>query len=234
MKTITIITPANIEVEYRLAGVGSRLAAFIIDTLVQFLAMLLAAAVIFAITHRVYLSGVDVQGSTSLAIFIVVIFVIFFGYHITLELLMNGQTLGKRMFGMRVIRDNGQPVEFTHVLIRGLIRPVLDMIYVGLFVILFSKKHKRIGDMAAGTIVVVENYDSDFILGIKDWDMPAAFPPLSEMSGEERDIVEDWLRRRESFLDQGMELEMKLSKYFSGKAVEALSVVSGLDLVEYS
>jgi len=219
MKTITIITPTNIEVEYKLAGVGSRLAAIIIDTIIQLLLMLLAAGIIFGVTHRLYLSGVDIRGSGVLAVFIVAIFVIFFGYYITLELVMHGQTLGKRLFGMRVIRDNGQPVEFTHVLIRGLIRPTLDLIYVGFFAILFSKKHKRVGDMAAGTIVVVENYDRDIILGIRAWDTPPEFPQLEEMTAEERDIVEDWLRRRDSLLDGGLELQIKLTKHFTDKAV---------------
>ena len=217
MKTVTIITPANIEVEYKLAGVGARLTALIVDTFVQIMAVLLCAGIIFGTNHRIRQAGANTNMSTVFAIFIVVVFVIYFGYYLVLEMAMNGQTLGKRLFGLRIIRDNGQPIEFSQVLIRGLIRPVVDMMYVGLFVILFSKKHKRIGDMAAGTIVVVETYDDDIILGISNWELPHGFPPLTDMTAEERGIVEAWLRRRDSFADSGAELEYRLARYFSMK-----------------
>ncbi|MCL2049510.1 MAG: RDD family protein [Defluviitaleaceae bacterium] len=166
MKTITIITPSNIELEYRLAGVGSRLAAFIIDYLLQVLMSLL---VVFGIMYGIdyALLGNDVSG-VALGISMVSVFVIQTGYFIVMELVTNGQSVGKRIFGLRVIRDNGQPIGFTQSLVRGLLRSSLDMLYVGLFVIMFSKRCKRLGDMAAGTVVVAERrgvQDDSFIAG---------------------------------------------------------------------
>ena len=216
MKTITIITPSNIEVEYKLAGAGARLAALIIDMLLQFFAILVCAGLVFGVNHQLYLAGAATQGTVVIAIFIILVFIIYFGYFILFEMIMNGQTLGKRLFGLRTIRDNGQPVEFSHVLMRGIIRSVLDIMYVGLFVILFSKKSKRLGDIAAGTIVVIENYD-DVIISIQDWTLPEFIPPLIEMTIEERKIVEAWLRRRKVFPDNGAAIETKLAKYFADK-----------------
>lgn len=72
---------------------------------------------------------------------------------------MGGQTPGKRIFGLRVIQDNGQSATFLAVIIRNFFR-LLDVLpsfyFLGVVVMLFSKKDKRIGDMVAGTIVVVE------------------------------------------------------------------------------
>ena len=158
MRYITIITPANIEVVYRLAGAGSRLAAFVIDFTIQTVACAaLAALVLFGFAGL----RLDTLGEVSgalLAFLLIAAFAIYFGYFIFCELLMNGQSIGKKIFGLRAIRDNGQPVGLAQSLVRNLFRVAIDMLYVGLFVILFSPQHKRLGDMAAGTVVVSERH----------------------------------------------------------------------------
>jgi len=219
VKIITIITPANIEVEYKLAGVGARLAAFIIDTTLQFLSILLCGGIIWG-AYR-FLANINAapRAGTMLAIWMVINFVIHFGYFIVCEMVMNGQSIGKRLFGLRVIRDNGQPIEFPQALIRGIIRSSLDMLYFGLFVIMFSKKHKRVGDMAAGTIVVIEKYDSNYepSLAIPETGLPDFLPPLIEMTRQERDIVEDWLRRRDKLPKRGVDIAQSLKYHFESK-----------------
>jgi len=218
LKTITIITPSNIEVEYRLANVGSRLGAAIIDYALQFLAVLLAALIIFNFGRQMDMWEFNVNYSIVWAVVILIIFMIFMGYFIVCELLMNGQTIGKRILGLRVIRDNGQPIEFSHALIRGIIRSSLDMMYVGFFAILFSKKHKRIGDMAAGTIVIIEKYADNFAaLTIQDYSLPDTFPPMEEMTATERDMVETWLRRRDTLPGKGRVIGKMIEDYFNDK-----------------
>lgn len=218
MKTITIITPSNIEVEYRLANVGSRLGAAIIDYALQFLAVLLVALIIFNFGRQMDILEFNVNYSIVWAVVILIIFMIFMGYFIVCELLMNGQTIGKRILGLRVIRDNGQPIEFSHALIRGIIRSSLDMMYVGFFAILFSKKHKRIGDMAAGTIVIIEKYADNFAaLTIQDYSLPDTFPPMEEMTATERDMVETWLRRRDTLPGKGRVIGKMIEDYFNDK-----------------
>ena len=216
MKTITIITPANIEVEYRLAGAGSRLAAFAIDLLLQAAAIALVIAIILLGFDRVIFYNINEPSGTALAIVLVSLFLIHFGYFILCELLMNGQTVGKRIFGLRAIRDNGQPVEFIQILIRGVFRTSVDMLYVGIFVVMFSSKHKRIGDMAAGTVVVSEHYEQtyDFTPAKIEHELPDFLVPYADtMSLDERHIVDEWLRRRERLPDKGAAIGKRLEEY---------------------
>ncbi|MCL2363263.1 MAG: RDD family protein [Defluviitaleaceae bacterium] len=222
MKTITIITPANIELEYRLAGAGSRLAAFLIDFAIQLLVMGLIITSILVLHNRVTYTLTAPDGA-ALAAILVVIFVVHFGYFTLLEMVMNGQSVGKRIFGLRAIRENGQPLVFSNILMRSLFRASIDMIYVGLFVILFSKQHKRLGDMAAGTIVVSEHYLAK--------DEPGLFAPTTTlpdfllpheqaMTKKERGIVDEWLRRKDTLPDYGADIERRLQGYFTHKAMK--------------
>ena len=138
MKTITIISPTNVEIEYRLAGAGSRAAAFIIDLLIQSVAIgLLVLFVLFGLSGLRLTTLANADGY-ALAFLIIACFTIFVGYYIVCEMGMKGQTVGKRIFKLRVLRDNGQPVGFSQSLVRGLFRITIDMMYVGIFSIIFS------------------------------------------------------------------------------------------------
>ena len=225
MKTITIITPANIEIEYRLAGAGSRLSAFIIDFMLQ----LLMIFVVFLVMWGMGVQFFDGLGGTGIGIFMVISFIIHFGYFIICELTMNGQTPGKRALGLRTIRENGQPIEFSQSLTRGLIRSSADMMYVGMIFIFFHPKHKRLGDMAAGTIVVSEKYSRFYepTLGFSEW--PHFLPNPSTTTDQEKHIVEEWLRRRDGFADSGVGLGQKIAKYFEAKAVKEADIMRGVE-----
>jgi len=226
LKTITIITPSNIEVEYKLAGVGSRLVAYLIDFLLQIILGIIVFVVIWYVDTRIIgvnrpmrWGSVPMSGIAE-AIAMIAAFVIHFGYFIVCELLMNGQTIGKRIFGLRTIRDNGQPIEIKNSLIRGLLRSSLDMIYVGLFVILFSKKCKRLGDMAAGTIVVNEHYStfySPVLSSTLHAEWPEFLPPPTDMTAEERQTVEMWIRRKDYLPHRGGDLARRLKRYHESK-----------------
>lgn len=227
MRTITIITPSNIEVEYHLAGAGSRLGAFIIDSIIQLLSMAFILGLFLGVNH---LTDWHLNQSVLLGAVVVAVFVIHLGYYIICEMMMNGRTPGKALFGMRTIRDNGQPIEFYQALIRGITRSSLDLLYVGVFAILFSKKHKRIGDMAAGTIVVIEKYHAPQSLSFVSHNqpLPPTLPPLADMTPEEREVVESWLRRRDSLPNHGDDLYQKIVAYFNDKqqAIPAYSDIT--------
>ena len=160
MNTHTVLTPANIEIEYRLAGAGSRLAAFVVDFAVQIIMCLLLGMIILYGFHGYGFNALGNVGNRTFAILIISWFVIYFCYFIVCEMITNGQSIGKKLFGLRVIKDNGEPIELSQSLIRNLFRAVLDIIYVGLFFIIISPKHKRIGDIVAGTVVICEHYES--------------------------------------------------------------------------
>ncbi|MCL2203341.1 MAG: RDD family protein [Defluviitaleaceae bacterium] len=219
MKTIAIVTPANIEVEYRLAGVGSRLAAFIIDYTLQLVAIALLAGVILLGFDRWVFNNTSPSG-VALGAVMVGAFVINFGYFILCELNMNGQSVGKKIFGLRAIRENGQPLQLSHVLVRALFRTSVDILYVGLFVILFSKRHKRLGDMAAGTVVVGEYYSKmeDVGFSAPPHDIPEFITRHTDtLSPEESRVVDEWLRRRHTLPDGGAEIERGLAQYYTAK-----------------
>ena len=221
MKTTTIITPTNIELHYKLAGVGARLAAFIIDLFLQLLAIALCGGVLWGVYRQSVRLGIPTRSTTLLGVFVVLSFIIYMGYFIACEMFMNGQSVGKRLFGLRVIRDNGQPIEFSQALIRGIIRSSLDSLYIGLFTILFSKQHKRLGDMAAGTIVVIEKYDTAFFDPVFEQQTPPwpdFLPPAMDMTPEERSLVTDWLRRRNTLPDGGDAIGQQLIAYFKHHA----------------
>jgi len=108
---------------------------------------------------RAKMSSIEERTAQSIAIAIIVflVFVLFFGYFIIFEAAWNGQTPGKRLIGIRVVRDGGYPVDFMSSLIRNLVRTLefgLGFYALSAVVSLASNENKRLGDYAAGTIVV--------------------------------------------------------------------------------
>jgi len=92
-------------------------------------------------------------------IFFLGTFVITSGYFMVFEILWNGQTPGKRLVGLRVIRESGYPIRPVDAVIRNLVRIVdwLPLVYgVGVLVMLLNQRSRRLGDFASGTIVVRE------------------------------------------------------------------------------
>jgi uncharacterized RDD family membrane protein YckC len=149
---ISIPTPEGVELELVLAGLGSRLVAAIVDQLIK-LAVFLALFVLGGA-----LSG-DNAGGFLVAVLVVASFLVFFGYDVAFETLASGRTPGKRAAGLRVVRLGGEPVGFLASAVRNLLRLVdsLPGIYaVGAACILFSSRNQRLGDLAAGTLVVRE------------------------------------------------------------------------------
>jgi len=156
-ETIVIQTPEYVEIEYELAGLGSRAIACLVDSVVQSfvtLAIVLAGLYLFSLVHRGnpldLVAGILIGGAGLVG---------FIGYWIVLEMITNGQSIGKRMAGLRVIRDDGTPINFWDSLIRNLVR-IVDMLpayyLVGIVSIWLSTRSKRVGDYAAGTVVVKE------------------------------------------------------------------------------
>lgn len=95
--------------------------------------------------------------SMTVALIVTILFLVFFGYFILFEAFWNGQTPGKKMLGIRVVRDGGYPLDLGGSFIRNLIRigeVALAFYTVSAIASLLSSENKRLGDMAAGTIVV--------------------------------------------------------------------------------
>ncbi|KAM3112485.1 RDD family protein [Phormidesmis sp. 146-33] len=152
---VKVQTPESVELEFTLAGIGNRTLALLIDYIV-WSAVLLAFALIWMIVYW-QLSNYINSRNLNLwmqAIGMLVGFSLYIGYFVFFETLWRGQTIGKRFAKIRVIRDDGQPAGLSQAILRALLRPIDDVLFVGVLFIILGKREKRVGDWAAGTIVV--------------------------------------------------------------------------------
>jgi uncharacterized RDD family membrane protein YckC len=173
VRTVTVVTPENITVTYQLAGVATRLLALLVDLFIQ------AALIIIVRIAVDLLSNVGFGvASTIMFLGFIGVFGIMFVYNIFFEMIWGGRTPGKRLFGLRVIRDGGYPVTIMASCIRNILRfidlgliplPTSSVTIVlwgapGLLSVFISGSYKRIGDYAAGTIVIHEANASPFFV----------------------------------------------------------------------
>ena len=156
---IVIETPEHVQFSYELAGLGSRFVALLLDAGLQFLVLSVLIGIILRVAY--YLE-------TPRTAFFVVVLVSFsallsIAYFVVLETAWRGQSVGKRLMGLRVIRANGGSIGFTEAALRNLLRLIdwLPGFYmVGALFIFFSQHYQRLGDFAAGTLVVRERFSA--------------------------------------------------------------------------
>ena len=150
---LEVETADHVVLRYDLAGGGNRGFAALVDFI---LATLIFIGAFFMFTTFANAIGVQ-AASPYFGIAVLLTFAVVWSYFILLEWLGTGQTIGKRIFGLRVIADDGAPAGFIAVLVRNLVRVVdfLPGFYgLGLLAIVVSSRSQRLGDLAAGTFVV--------------------------------------------------------------------------------
>lgn len=157
---LTIETPEQMPLEFTVAGIGSRFLALALDTLIQagFGLMMLIVLAVLGITTRGL--GWRGQGLWLMATFGFIVFLLMFGYFAIFEIVWNGQTPGKRLVGIRAVKETGRPLTPSETIGRNLLRIVdqLPALYaVGMVVALLNAKNKRLGDFVAGSVVVRES-----------------------------------------------------------------------------
>jgi uncharacterized RDD family membrane protein YckC len=153
-----IVTGEAVALDIRPAGVGSRGIALLIDLAAQFavlLGWLLAVSQVGASSDEAAVTAV------VLTLFVATVL----GYPVGFETLWHGRTPGKAAMGLRVVRDDGGPIRFRHALVRGLVgvvvdRPGISSGLLALIPMLATKRAKRLGDLAAGTVVVQDRVPS--------------------------------------------------------------------------
>lgn len=168
-QTFTIETPEHVEIVYTVAGPGSRLLAFLLDFLVMLvpgiLLVLLLIVIVSSVAEDTMRQLVESSSDPQDSLFIYMIlafvtmaqFLVSQFYFVVFELAWNGQSPGKRWQRIRVIRENGQPVGFFASMIRNLLRiaDLLPLFYLAGFISMLATRHwRRLGDLAAGSIVV--------------------------------------------------------------------------------
>jgi uncharacterized RDD family membrane protein YckC len=145
--TITVPTPEGVDFELTLAGAGSRFVSALVDLAIQF--VLLAATFL----------AVGPIGGFGDAAAALISFVVVLGYDVVFEVFASGRTPGKRLNGIRVVRSDGSPIGFLTSAVRNVLRliDILPSFYVvGIVSILATARNQRLGDLAAGTLVVRE------------------------------------------------------------------------------
>ncbi|MCB8937403.1 MAG: RDD family protein [Ardenticatenaceae bacterium] len=155
---LNIDTPENVVFGYEVVGIGSRFLAALIDTAIIGLLLLAANAILIL----VLLGGFDALetiNSFLVALLSLISFAFFWGYYIFFEMRWNGSSPGKQQVGIRVIRADGTPITLAESVIRNLVRLVdfLPGAYgLGLVTMFIDSKARRLGDLAANTLVVRE------------------------------------------------------------------------------
>lgn len=157
---VRIETPEQIEVSLEIAGIGSRFVAQFLDWLIKW-SIVLAAVLLVSIAAAmlgVVFSNTSVNyllGALAVAVF----YAFLLGFDIYFEVRHNGQTPGKRIAGIRALREGGAPLDFRSACIRNLLgmADFLPLFYLlGGLLVMLNSRGQRLGDMAAGTIVIRE------------------------------------------------------------------------------
>ncbi|HTD59418.1 MAG TPA: stage II sporulation protein M [Gemmatimonadaceae bacterium] len=158
-QVVDVETPEQVVLTFTIAGIGSRAAAAVVDSFILLILLIASSVIMGRLVSRGihHISSVE---SIIIAIYSLLTFAMIWGYYVLFEALWDGQTPGKRVIGLRVVRDGGFSITFAASAVRNLTR-VLDgqpigLYFVGLVSAIISPSGKRLGDYAAGTIVVRE------------------------------------------------------------------------------
>ncbi|HLJ87695.1 MAG TPA: RDD family protein [Candidatus Angelobacter sp.] len=199
---ITINTPEQVSLEFQAAGVGSRFIAVLIDYLIQFAIILLLLIVLFAgFFASSRFTGTHNSSVWIVAIYVLASFCIQWGYFSLFEILWKGQTPGKRVAGVRVIKNTGRSVNVSEALMRNLLRFVdwLPGLYaIGVITMLLNSQNRRLGDLVAGTLVVHEKSlkrQGSLFQGPQGQADPTMFQAAA-LGIPEAELIETFLTRR--------------------------------------
>jgi uncharacterized RDD family membrane protein YckC len=199
-----ILTTEKVPFTYRVAGMGSRFLAWLIDALLMSLLVfggLLAGSVLDAL-----------RPGLGTAVFLVGMFVVTWGYFLFFEWLWHGQTPGKRLLGIRVIQWRGTGIAFYQAAVRNILRVVdslpwlliLGFYGLGFLVAACNRRQRRLGDLAAGTLVVHVDRKTRPIQALHDASGLIEFPQeglvrqrLAQLGRDQKQTLLDLCIRRE-------------------------------------
>ncbi|MBM3473556.1 MAG: RDD family protein [Armatimonadetes bacterium] len=220
---VTVETPEYVSISYELAGPGSRLMAAVLDHLI--IALAISAILLLGLGLKVGLP----RASAPMVVLAIVAggpLLLLALYFVAFEVAWGGQTPGKRAAGLRVMRDDGTPATTIDLLIRNTVR-VVDFLpylyFLGGLVAFVHRQSKRLGDLAAGTVVVKLRQTAlpDAIqppaaeAEATDGLAPMLRPLAASLTPEERGTVQRFLERR-------FELEADVRAEMSRRLIDAL------------
>ncbi|PZV26226.1 MAG: hypothetical protein DCF12_10825 [Snowella sp.] len=222
---VALQTPESVELDFTLAGIGNRAYALVIDDIILGLILVVFLLIWAFFAYFLYqVINIDslIDSKTIdlwlFAINLLIIFSIYVGYFTFFETLWQGQTPGKRLVKIRVIREDGRPVRLPQATLRALLRPLDDVFFLGMFLIIFNKSEKRLGDWLAGTLVIQEEQNlppKNFIISPEAEILAQDLvdnSAIADLLPEDFAIIREYLQRREGMLVKGRrELSVKLA-----------------------
>jgi uncharacterized RDD family membrane protein YckC len=222
-KIKNIITPENVYIDFELAGLGSRFLAFLIDFIIQCLEIILILIIIYSSDFS--FSYDEEINSYITALGIVVVFLVYNGYFIFWEMLMNGQSPGKRLLNLMVIKETGEAITFFDSALRNIIR-VIDFLpsfyLVGSVIMVFNRNYKRMGDMAANTIVVKKRDNQNpltanhLLAGFK-MNISNKSTNIYPVNEYEFGVLKEFMERKDMLGGKRKLFEFHLNRYFQSK-----------------
>ncbi len=207
---VTLQTPESVELEFTLAGIGNRALGLLIDYIALGLTLAVFALFWLFLSNSLIDLLVPIVGDAEtlslwlISIFALTSFAIYIGYFVFFETLWRGQTPGKRYTKIRVIRADGRPAGLAQATLRALLRPVDDTLFLGFILIILSSQERRLGDLAAGTLVVQEERTvaaASFPISEPAKQLAtqlAQMADISQLSPDDFVVVREYLQRRRS------------------------------------
>ena len=207
--SLRIDTPENVAFQYKVAGIGSRFLAALIDTILITVIQIFLIAISLLIWAAQASPATDAGPSNwFIAILGFIASLVIWGYYIFFEMQWNGKSPGKKVVGLQVIRNDGTSITLTESLIRNLIRLVdfLPANYaVGVLTMFIDRQSRRLGDLAAGTLVILEQSKvtleslekATHIESTQVSQTLTATWPIDCLNGEDLELIERFLQRRE-------------------------------------
>jgi uncharacterized RDD family membrane protein YckC len=245
---LSIDTPELVTIEMPLAGIGSRFIAVAVDTILWVVA-LVALGFIFAFFLPAIAAFNKISYQWTVAIVIFLVFLFNWGYFTLFEAFWNGRTPGKKIAKIRVIQQSGRPIGLLESMARNLVRYVdaFPSFYaVGVITMFVTKQHQRLGDLAAGTLVVQDREQEAPLWGetgsrtftaasfmpqvaTREPHLEVSLPAMgiAKLTGADLEVLEGFFARR---LDMPLEIRQKLAERIAGAiaAKSEMEIPSGV------
>ncbi len=203
MQKIRITTPQNIDIDYKIAGLGERIVARLIDYGI-FMVLFLVFVIIASLLTRSF------PGDLVWTIAVIIWSALFIFYDLVCELFYNGQSVGKKVMKIKVISLDGAQATMSQYLLRWLFRLIdfgLTSQLGGLITVAVSEKNQRIGDLVAGTTLVSTHPRSHInqlvLIPVQDAYEPV-FPQVVQLSEEDialaQEVIYHFIKNRNNMV----------------------------------
>jgi uncharacterized RDD family membrane protein YckC len=243
---LSIDTPELVAIQMPLAGIGSRFIALLIDTLIWGAGLVVLAIVLWAFQPAIQAFS-NLSYQWAVAIFTLTLFLLNWGYFTLFEAFWNGRTPGKRVARIRVIQRSGRAIGIFESMARNFIRYVdqIPFFYaVGVIAVFATAQHQRLGDLAAGTLVVRDREQDSPLWaesGTRTFTAPS-FPPRSAAIAQSEAttlplpamgiarLTPADLEVLEGFFSRRLDLPLATRQLLAQRIADAISAKSGLEL----